>query len=507
MGIALYARKSVERENSISCETQIEYCRAMLKPDERKEKIYEFVDNGFSGATLERDAFREMLELIERGQISKVIVYRIDRISRSLSDFVSVMDQFKKFNVAFVSSQESFDTSTSYGEMITKLLMVFAEFERNSIIERVAHAYQARSDQGIFMGGRCPYGFALKDAVIHGIQTKMLTPIAEEISHVCRIFESYAVPNVTLRRLQDDLLQNGIVPTEGSWSTAKLSAIIRNPIYVKADNNIYEYFRRKNVKIVSDISEFDGTRGIQIYGKTKHDPDSEDWSDMKIVVMSHEGVIDADLWLACQKKVEKNKKIGNSISNETSWLGGKIACAKCGKTMTVTKSGRRKDGSQTRYFSCTGKQRRICDGTKVTLYADSLEDMVYDLISEKFRAMKTCTGKAQNENTGKIKALKNKLSEIQSSQHKLVDLMMSGGAESDMLALLNEKAKALAEEKRKITEQIEALEDTERDVKSVVNLLEEWKTADYEKKKSVLHLLIDRIYIDEGGAAEVVWNV
>ena len=506
MAIALYARKSVERENSISCETQIEYCRAMLKPDERKEKIYEFVDNGFSGATLERDAFREMLELIKRGKISKVIVYRIDRISRSLSDFVSVMDQFKKFNVSFVSTQESFDTSTSYGEMITKLLMVFAEFERNSIIERVAHAYQARSDQGIFMGGRCPYGFAFKDTVIHGIQTKMLTPNSAEISHVCRIFENYAVPNVTLRRLQDDLIQNRLLPAEGSWTTAKLSAIIRNPIYVKADNSIYEYFRRKNVKIVSDVSEFDGTRGIQIYGKTKHDSEAEDWSDMKIVVMSHEGVIDADLWLSCQKKVEKNKKIGNSISNETSWLGGKIACAKCGKTMTVTKSGRRKDGSQTRYFSCTGKQRRICDGTKVTLYADSLEDMVYDLISEKFRAMKTCTGKAQNENTGKINALKNKLSEIQSSQHKLVDLMMSG-MEPDMLALLNERAKALAEEKRKVTEQIESLEDTERDVKSVVNLLEEWKTADYEKKKSVVHLLIDKIYIAEDGAAEVVWNV
>ena len=507
MAIALYARKSVERENSISCETQLDYCRAMLKPDERKEKILEFVDNGFSGANLERDGFREMMSLVERGKISKIIVYRLDRISRSLSDFVSVMEQFKKFNVSFVSSQESFDTSTTYGEMITKLLMVFAEFERQSIIERVTHAYQARSDQGIFMGGRSPYGFTFEDAVIHGVKTKKLAPLADEIAHVAYIFERYAVPNVTLRRLQDDLLKNGFVPTDSNWSTAKLSAIIRNPIYVKADNNIYEFFRRKNVKIVSDISEFDGTRGIQIYGKTKHDPEAEDWSDMKIVVMSHEGLIPSDIWLTCQKKIEQNKKIGNSISNETSWLGGKLACSKCGKTMTVTKSGKCADGSQTRYFSCTGKQRRICDGTKVTLYADSLEDMVYDLISEKFRSIKTCTGKAQNENTGKINALKNKLSEIQSSQHKLVDMMMNIGIESDMLALLNEKAKALAEEKRKITEQIEALEDTERDVKSVVNLSEEWKTADYDKKKSVIHLLIDKIYISEDGAVEVVWNV
>lgn len=507
MAIALYARKSVENEQSISCETQLDYCRAMLKPDERGEKIYEFADNGFSGANLDRDGFREMMSLIERGKISKVIVYRLDRISRSLSDFMSIISEFKKYNVAFFSSQESFDTSTSYGEMITKLLMVFAEFERQSIIERVTHAYQARSDQGIFMGGKCPYGFAFEDTVIHGVKTKRYVPIVNEISHIRYIFDRYAVPNVTLRRLQDDLIQNGLLPTEGNWSTARLSSIIRNPIYVKADNSIYEFFLRKNVKIVSDISEFDGTRGVQLYGKTKHDPEAEDWSDMKVVVMTHEGVIDSALWLACQKKIEKNKRIGNSISNETSWLGGKIVCAKCGKTMTVTKSGRRKDGSQTRYFSCTGKQRRICDGIKVTLYADSLEEMVYDLISGKFRSMKTCTGKEQNENTGKINALKNKLSEINASQNKLVELLMRSGVESDMLALLNAKAKVLADEKRKITEQIETLEDTERDVKSVVDLSEEWKNADYEKKKSVVHLLIDKIYISEDGSVEIIWNV
>ena len=506
MPIAIYARKSVERENSISCKSQIQYCRAMIKPDEYHEKVYEFVDNGYSGANMEREGFRAMMNLIERGNVSKVIVYRLDRISRSLSDFVSIMAQLKRYHVSFVSSQESFDTSTSYGEMITKLLMVFAEFERSSIIERVTHAYQSRSDQGLFMGGRCPYGFTFEDTVIHGIQTKKFSP-TDEVSHVCYIFDRYAVPNVTLRRLQDDLLKNGLVPKQGSWSTAKLSAIIRNPIYVKADHSVYEFFRRKNVKIVSGVSEFDGTRGVQIYGKTKHDSEADDWSDMKIVVMSHEGVIDSDLWLACQKKVEKNKKIGNSISNETSWLGGMIACAKCGKTMTVTKSGKRADGSQTRYFSCTGKQRRICDGTKVTLYADSLEDMVYDLISEKFRSMKTCTGKVQNENTGKINALKNKLSEIHASQNKLVEVMMSSAVESDMMKLLNEKAKALAEEKRKITEQIEGFEDTAREVNSAVNLSDEWKNADYEKKKSVAHLLIDKIYIAEDGTTEVVWRI
>ncbi|MBE7024763.1 MAG: recombinase family protein [Ruminococcaceae bacterium] len=84
MAIALYARKSIERENSISCETQLEYCRAMIKPAERGEKILTFVDDGFSGGIVNRDGFQNMMRKIEQGKISKVLVYRLDRISRSL---------------------------------------------------------------------------------------------------------------------------------------------------------------------------------------------------------------------------------------------------------------------------------------------------------------------------------------------------------------------------------------------------------------------------------------
>jgi DNA invertase Pin-like site-specific DNA recombinase len=75
-----------------------------------------------------------MMKLVEKNKISKIVVYRLDRISRSLSDFMEILATLKQKNVAFVSSQESFDTASPYGEMIVKLLMVFAEFERQSIV-------------------------------------------------------------------------------------------------------------------------------------------------------------------------------------------------------------------------------------------------------------------------------------------------------------------------------------------------------------------------------------
>ena len=154
MSIILYARKSVERENSISCETQLEYCKMMVKPDERGEKLIELVDNGFSGGNINRDGFQSMMKLVRQRKVKKVIVYKLDRISRSLADFVNIMQEFKEYGVEFVSSQEAFDTSSPYGELIMKILMVFAEFERTSIINRVTQAYHHRSELGFYMGGR-----------------------------------------------------------------------------------------------------------------------------------------------------------------------------------------------------------------------------------------------------------------------------------------------------------------------------------------------------------------
>ncbi len=506
MAIALYARKSVERENSISCETQIEYCKAMLKPDERKEKIVSFVDNGYSGGNTDRKGFQDMMRQIEKGTVSKVIVYRLDRISRSLSDFVRILDTLKLHGVQFVSSQESFDTSSPYGEMIVKILMVFAEFERQSIITRVTQAYQHRSELGFYMGGRRPYGFNLAETEIHGIKTKMLCPIEEEIEQVRYIFENYAVSGMSLRRLMDDLIQNHILPTTGAWSSAKISSILQNPIYVHADNDIYEYFSKRNANIVSAVSEFDGIHGVQLYGKTKHT--AEDFSDLKIVVMRHEGVVSSDLWLQCQRRLAGNKQIGKSMSNQTSWLGGKLVCKSCGRTMTVTKGGLLADGSRTRYFSCSGKiNNRICKGVRVTLYADSLEQMAYELISEKLLTLKDGRTRINHDNAAKINAVKNRLSEIKVAQERLVERMLADTVGNDLQALLNERAKKLADEKRELLLQIECMETEESEVIQVINLSKKWAKACFEERRAVCNLLINKIYIDPNGTTEVVWNI
>ena len=500
MAIALYARKSVERENSVSCETQLEYCRSMIRPEEKSEEILTFTDNGFSGGNLNRDGFQRMMDGIGRGEIRKLIVYRLDRISRSLSDFVGILETLKKYDVSFVSSQESFDTASPYGEMIVKLLMVFAEFERQSIISRVTQAYAHRSELGLFMGGKAPYGFTLTDAVIHGIPTKMLTP-TDEIHQAAYIFRRYADSGMTLGRLVKDLRERGMMPSSGIWSAAKLSAILKNPVYVRADNCVYEYFRENGVQIVSGIEEFDGVHGLQMYSQSKSGGDP---SAKKVVVMGHEGIVPSDIWLRCRNKLDQNRQFGKSVSNTTSWLGGMVICGECGRTMSVTKGGKRTDGSQTRYFVCPGRSDS-CAGPSMTLYAESLEELADGLISEKLAGLKDCRWGASAGDPVQINLFRNRLEQIRADQEKLVELMIRDGMDQGILTLMNEKAERLAEEKRDLTERLRELEERESIGGGV--LAERWKSISLDERRAVCRLLIHRIRIWKDGTAEVIWNL
>ena len=509
MAIILYARKSVERENSISCETQLEYCRSVIKPDERDEKIITFVDNGFSGGNVNRDGFQKMMKLVRQGKVKKVIVYKLDRISRSLSDFVNILQEFKEHKVEFVSSQESFDTSSPYGEMIVKLLMVFAEFERTSIINRVTQAYAHRSEMGFYMGGRQPYGFELVPTVIHNVKTKKLNPIPAEVEQVRYIFEVYAQESVSLRRLLDILVAEGKQPLNGSsWTTAKLSTLLKNPIYVKADSDVYDYYDRHGVQMVTDVSLFTGEYGAQLYGHTKHDPNAPDWSDMKLVLLTHSGIVDSDIWLKCQRKLEKNRQIGNSVSNPTSWLAGKVVCEKCGHTMTTIKGKINKSGEMRRYFNCTGRShKKTCTGPKVTIYAEDLENMVYECISEKLADLKEMNRTTRKGDTAEVNELKLKIKAIEKSEKQLLDTMLAGGFNDDLLALANQKATQLKRDRLALYERIEDLKSREDEKDVVVNLAKSWKTADYKRKKAVAMIMIHKIVISEDGSTKVLWNI
>ena len=127
---AIYTRQSVDRADSISIESQIEFCKYEM----RGEAYKVYTDRGYSGKNTDRPAFAEMMNDIENGIISKVVVYKLDRISRSILDFSTMMERFEKYKVEFVSTTEKFDTSSPMGRAMLNICIVFAQLERVTIL-------------------------------------------------------------------------------------------------------------------------------------------------------------------------------------------------------------------------------------------------------------------------------------------------------------------------------------------------------------------------------------
>ncbi len=142
----------------------------------------EYRDKGYSGKNTDRPKFQELIRDIEKGQISTVVVYKLDRISRSIIDFATMMELFQRYNVEFVSATEKFDTSTPMGRAMLNICIVFAQLERETIQRRVQDAYYSRCERGFHMSGKAPYGYRLEPTTVDGIKTKMMAvdPVAAE---------------------------------------------------------------------------------------------------------------------------------------------------------------------------------------------------------------------------------------------------------------------------------------------------------------------------------------
>ena len=175
----IYVRQSVDKKDSISIETQIEICKSKI-PSTNTEEVKVYSDKGFSGKSTDRPEFQNMMKELRKGQISKIIIYKLDRISRSLIDFLNMRLEFSKYNVELVSCMEDFDTSTSIGKLMLNMLMMFAEMERETIQKRIKDNYYARGEKGLYLGGHAPFGYRKIETQVNGKKTYTFVEDIEE---------------------------------------------------------------------------------------------------------------------------------------------------------------------------------------------------------------------------------------------------------------------------------------------------------------------------------------
>jgi len=331
---AIYARQSVDKKDSISIESQISFCEHETHGNEFR--VYS--DKGYSGKNLDRPDFERLIEEMKQGLIKRVIVYKLDRISRSILDFASLIVLFEKHEVEFVSVTEKFDTSTPVGRAMLNICIVFAQLERETIQQRVFDTYHSRSKKGFCMGGRTPYGFRREKTTIDGIKTSKYVIDEEESAHVKLLFSMYADPSNSLFDIVRYLVANNIKKTNGTnWSTATISMLLRNPVYVKADLAVYEFFKSQGANIINDVSAFNG-RGCYLYTGTQPTTRGQrDLNNKEIVVAPHEGFVSSEDWLACRIRCLNNRQLTKTGKGKNSWLTGKMKCGNCGYAVTVRK--------------------------------------------------------------------------------------------------------------------------------------------------------------------------
>ena len=211
--IYIYARQSIDKKDSISIETQIEYAKREIYGEDFK--VYQ--DKGYSGKNTNRPAFEQMMEDLETEDVSKVVVYRLDRISRSIVDFADFINTLEEKKIAFVSATEKFDTSSPMGKAMLYIIIVFAQLERETIAERVRDNYYARVKKGALGGGPAPYGYDIVRQVVNGTKMSVYKE-NDDIENVRKIFELYSSPNTSLADVQRYLIEHNIKTTSNkNW--------------------------------------------------------------------------------------------------------------------------------------------------------------------------------------------------------------------------------------------------------------------------------------------------
>ena len=228
--VAIYTRKSVEdaeEKQFGSIDAQRAMCESFIaaKAAEGWEAIPErFDDCGFSGGNLDRPAFRRLMEHCEAGLVDKILVFRIDRMTRSTKDFCEFDERMKKLGVGFTSVSEPFvDSSSPMGELVVSLIVSFGQWERKTIQERIARHFNTALVQGYFVGGVVPYGYRVDD--------HRLVPDPATAGNVPIIFRSFLSLR-SLKAVARMLADRGIDRFPGRpWTTKSLHNCLRNVRY------------------------------------------------------------------------------------------------------------------------------------------------------------------------------------------------------------------------------------------------------------------------------------
>ena len=292
MVFGIYCRKSVLTDKGESVENQLEMCREYIRNrfgDNNKIIIYE--DEGYSGKNTARPMFRKMTEDIKK--LDYVVCYRLDRLSRSVSDFSALVEMMNRNKTGFICIKEEFDTSKPMGKAMMYIASVFSQLERETIGERVRDNMLMLAKTGRWLGGNTPLGYSsVREAYTCGGRTKYACFLKSngELETVERIFKAFE-KSESLSRTTDIVNDMELKTKNGlDFTNQAVKDILSNPVYCRADKKAFEYFENRNIKVYGEVCK----RGLISYNKNDDD-------NIIIAVGKHLPIISGERWIKIQE--------------------------------------------------------------------------------------------------------------------------------------------------------------------------------------------------------------
>ena len=397
MKFFIYSRKSVYTGRGESIENQIEMCREYISakfsgvPD-LDITIYE--DEGFSAKDMDRPQFQKMLRDMRDQKPDFVICYRLDRISRNVSDFSSLIEELNDRGISFICIKEEFDTSKPMGKAMMYIASVFAQLERETIAERVRDNMLMLARTGRWLGGTPPTGYTsekIQDIVIDGkVKTSCkLKDNPEELRAVDAIFEKFLELR-SISGVSKYLIKEKITSRSGKYySLLGIKEILQNPVYCIADKDAFDYFTVRGSDVCFEEKDFSDKYGLLSYNKRDYKKKSAPRQSLEkwiIAIGKHKGRLSGKKWCAVQEILENDIPTGKKpakMHNDYSLLSGMIYCSKCGNRMFAKRRSGRDANSELYDYICSSKLRggtSLCDCQNIS--GQQADDMVCECLMQ-----------------------------------------------------------------------------------------------------------------------------
>ena len=445
---------------------------------------------------------------MEAGQVEKILVYRLDRISRSVHDFTGLCTRLSARGVHFQSVTEGITLdNTPSGTVMAQIMMVFAQFERETIQRRVTDNYFARAKAGMYLGGRPPFGFDKGETLVGGKRTACYVINPQQSALMAAIYARYLQDGETLGSLVRWLNANRHRTARGgSWSTLPLGRLLRNPAFVRADAAVYRYLQGKGASMNDPIAAYDQRHGCYCYTHLHSVPPAQhptrrkftDLSGSFITLAPHEGIVDAALWLDVQHKLDRNRALKNSGAGSHSWLSGLMKCKKCGYAITVVS---KPAGVRGHYINCGGHKRgnAVCPGRSQVITLEMIEHAVEAKLLDFLASYRAVQIQSRQRRSAQVNQLEieidNREKEIGQLQQNLTHIL-----EPDVIHIIaaqiheaNERLTALKARREALLYEVNPT-NLEQYFEAV---LTEWPRYTIEEKKRIAKAAIERVTVDD----------